>query len=156
MKRIALVFLFSFAALLLGAQEMKHFNISATEFYCFNNKKTSEEVSFGYNFKPCGVKMNVDWLNMGFDKRIMGESVSVVVPAMEKVSSFAIVPELGLGVAHGKFENANASAKFQFQAGVEGSYFLHENFSAGFVLKYVRITEYNPMWLLGFKFCARF
>lgn len=154
MKKIFLFFVIILCSASVFAQNKNRIEISATEYYSFGANKINDEVSLGYAFNNFGLNLNVDWLNLP-EARVMGESLAFSIPS-KRDGAFSINPEIGIGIAHGKFDAKESSVKVQSYIGSSLNFKIMNNISSGFVMRFMYIDSYGSMFMLGSRLALSF
>lgn len=132
-----------------GNFEDRHLSteISASEFYMLNHGGSSYEFSVAHQFKDFSCKLNVGQMDLGLDHKIWGESLAWFIPELQS-EPFSMIPELGVGVAHGKFENDETTARLQVHFSVCLRY-EKNGLWTGINLKWLQIKDLDAQWMLG-------
>lgn len=140
------------------AQDIKpRFEFSVAPLFSLNQKTMSQEFSLAYSWDRVALKANFESYGLVDADDVFGESISFIAHPAFPSTKFALCPEVGAGIVHGKFSGTNqVSVKPQLYVGAVLDYEVFRNLGSGLILRWNTFGPDIWSFFLGLKIAARF
>ena len=117
---------------------------------------TTLSLNVSHDFKTFGLSLMYDGFDLNTGHKISGESIGWYSRLYFEDNTFAIIPDIRFGMAHGKFEEDDYSFRFQMQFGMRLQWNVCDYLWTGFNLRMISIDDIDNVWLLGMNVGFRF
>ena len=125
--------------------------------YSLNTKLMSYEFSLAYKWDKAILKANFDSFDLADAKNVFGETISLIVQPTSRSTDFCLYPEVGAGIAHGRFSNKDSTTvKPQVFVGTVLNYNLGNNLDIGALLRFTTFGKDLWNFYLGPRISAKF